>query len=71
MADVKDKKEISLLFEAFPPEWKVELPVAFYGARGNPTRHGVVTVVKSKAYNTEQLACFWFYKPITQMHKSY
>ncbi len=58
------------IFELFPQEWKVELPASFYAARGNPSKNGSVVTESSKPYNTTQLACFWFYKPITQMSKS-
>jgi hypothetical protein len=67
---MEHKKEISTLLNAFPDQWKSELPVPFFHARHNYSRQGSIISEPSKNYNTKQLACYWFYKPISLMHKT-
>jgi hypothetical protein len=66
MPEHNDLKDI---LELFPPNWKSELPVAFFHAKNNSTKKNSVSIENSLPYNTTQLACYWFHKPLSQMYK--
>ncbi len=63
-------KELKDILEMLPLDWKSELPVAFFYAKNNASKKNSTISVVSIPYNTTQLACYWFYKPLTQMFKN-
>ena len=67
---MEDKQEISQLLNSFPDSWKAELPVPFFHARHNHSKQGSISTEPGKKYNSKQIACYWFYKPISLMCKS-
>lgn len=67
---MKYKQEISTLLNAFPDKWKAELPVPYFHAKHNYSKLGNIITEPSRKYNAKQIACFWFYKPISLMCKT-
>jgi len=57
------------LFRRLPVEIKQSLPLSLSQlteVTGRPLQ-----VDKSSSLHTDQIACFWFYKPISQMFKTF
>jgi len=64
-----EKTGIVDYFDALPHGVKKQLPRPLFYLKeisGRP-----LLVDKSKGHNTDQLACFWFYKPVSQMFKDF
>ena len=65
----KDQCSIVDFFNSLPAALKQDLPLPLFHLKeitGRP-----ILVDKSRLYHTDQLACFWFYKPISQMFKTF
>jgi len=56
-------------FNALPEEIKESLPVSILQVK--EVGEGSVIVDKSEVHHANQFACFWFYKPISQMYKTF
>lgn len=63
------KPEIVTYFDSLPRTVQQQFPRPLFYLQeitGRP-----LLVDKSKGHNTDQLACFWFYKPVSQMFKDF
>lgn len=65
----EEKPGIVEYFDSLPRTIKQNLPRPLFYLQEMTGRPMLVD--KSKGHNTDQLACFWFYKPVSQMFKDF
>ena len=58
-----------IFLESLPEESKAGIPLPVFHA--SPLGTSIIIVDKSRPHHTDQLACFWFYKPISKMYKAF
>ncbi|WP_342647322.1 hypothetical protein [Mucilaginibacter sp. CSA2-8R] len=64
-----DQEILGVFMRSLSDEKKRNIPLtALYVKDLSP---GLVKVDKSKEHHTEKLPCYWFYKPVSQLYKTF
>lgn len=64
-----EESKLDKLFSQMTPEAFQKLPVSMHNLHDHTG--GIILVDISSVHHTTQLPCFIFYKPISQMYKSF
>ena len=61
--------DLSLFLSSLPDDIKRVVPLTAF--RAKEVGSGFLRVDKSERHNTDFMPCYWFYKPISQMYKTF
>jgi len=67
--ETNNQTDADTFFQSLPADIREQLPVALGHVK--QIGAGFIRVDSSAYYHTDKMACYWFYKPVSQMYKTF